>query len=188
LGDKHRVDERECITRLKGGDISGLETLVKRHQSEALKVAYLVTHDYAMAEDIVQNAFVRAYERIEQFDESRPFGPWFLRSVVNDAAKAVSRHAHLSLDVVAHASNSSGFADPELSVQETFEQAETREEVWAALRKLSPIQRAAIVMYYYLDLSESEMSTAMNRPTGTVRRRLFDARQRLRSLLPARTK
>ncbi len=61
--------------------------LVRRHQVEALRVAVLITRDRALAEDIVQAAFLRAYERIDQFDADRPFAPWFLRGVVRDAVK-----------------------------------------------------------------------------------------------------
>src|SRR3954467_7626853 len=85
------MDEREAIARLAGGDISGLELLVSRYQVQAVRAAYLVCRNSALAEDIVQEAFLRAYERIEQFDPDRPFHPWFLRMVVNDALKAASR-------------------------------------------------------------------------------------------------
>ena len=65
-----------------------------------------------------------------------------------------------------------------------LEAAETRGEVLAALRKLSPAQRAAVIMKYYLDVSDVEASRLLEVPAGTVRRRLHDARQRLRKLLP----
>ena len=59
----------------------------------AIRAAYLIVRDRALAEDLVQTAFLRAYDRIGQFDPSRPFAPWFLRSVVNDAVKAAMRRA-----------------------------------------------------------------------------------------------
>ena len=82
------MEEQKAIARLKRGDISGLEALVRKYQVQAVRAAYLIIRDRALAEDIVQAAFLRAYERIGQFDAGRPFGPWFLRSVVNDAVKA----------------------------------------------------------------------------------------------------
>src|SRR5712692_3502470 len=94
------MDEPEAISRLKRGDIGGLEWLVLRYQLPAVRAAYLVTHDRASAEDLTQSAFLRAYERIEQFDDERPFGPWFLRSVVNDAVKVTRRRGRqVGLDV-----------------------------------------------------------------------------------------
>ena len=68
---------------------------------------------------------------------------------------------------------------------EALEAAETREEVLAALHKLSPAQRAAVFMKYYLDISDAEASRRLEVPPGTVRRRLHDARERLRKLLPS---
>jgi RNA polymerase sigma factor (sigma-70 family) len=85
------VDEREAIARLRGRDIQGLEKLVARYQTEATRIAQLITRDRALAEDVVQSAFVRVYERFEQFDASRPFAPWFFRIVSNDAIKAAQR-------------------------------------------------------------------------------------------------
>ncbi|HMA33873.1 MAG TPA: sigma factor, partial [Chloroflexia bacterium] len=85
------MEEAETIARLRRGDIGGLEGLVRCYQAQAVGAAFLVCRDAAQAEDIVQAAFIRAYERIGQFDAARPFGPWFLRSVVNDALKAVAR-------------------------------------------------------------------------------------------------
>jgi len=90
------MEEHEVIARLKRGDIAGLETLVRKYQVQAVRIAYLITRDRALTEDIVQAAFLRAYERIGQFDAERPFGPWFLRSVVNDAVKAAARRERRS--------------------------------------------------------------------------------------------
>lgn len=68
------MDEHDVIARLKGGDIAGLELLVRRYQAEAIHAAYLIARDRALAEDLVQAAFLRVYERIAQFDATRrPF-------------------------------------------------------------------------------------------------------------------
>src|SRR5215470_13605056 len=85
------MDEREAIERMRQRDIRGLEVLVRAHQIRAIRTAYLVTRDVALAQDVVQAAFLRAYERIRQLDPARPFAPWFLASVLHDAIKAVSR-------------------------------------------------------------------------------------------------
>ncbi|HEY0070533.1 MAG TPA: RNA polymerase sigma factor [Chloroflexia bacterium] len=174
--------ESEAIIRLKQGDIGGLETLVRLHQTKAIRASYLISYNYTLAEDIVQAAFLRAYEQIAQFDARRPFGPWFMRIVVNDTLMSVTRRRWLSLD---HESGAGAAQLPALTtdVAERLEAAETREAVWAALDRLSPHQRAAVVMRYYLDLSDAEISARLSVPQGTVRRRLHDARERLRTLL-----
>ena len=76
-------DKRE-MERLSRGDITALGTLVRRYQTQALRAAYLVTHDLAQAEDVVSSAFLRVFERAEQFDSQRPFEAWFYRIVVSD--------------------------------------------------------------------------------------------------------
>jgi RNA polymerase sigma-70 factor (ECF subfamily) len=181
------MDEEEAILKLRDGDIHGLEVLVKKYQLKAIRAAYLVTHDRAMAEDIVQSAFIRTCDRIDTFVSSRPFGPWFLRCVVNDAIKALNRQKRfLSLDDVErnrkHIShNSSGYSEPGLTPR--LVAAETREVLWEALRKLPPKQRAAIVLRYYLGLSIREIANEVDAPEGTIKWRLYAARKRLKIML-----
>ena len=177
------MEEQKAIARLKRGDISGLEALVRKYQVQAVRAAYLIIRDRALAEDIVQAAFLRAYERIGQFDAKRPFGPWFLRSVVNDAVKAATRRERqVPLEASAEGGETS-LADPNPSPADLAEAAEIRQAVWTALGKLPPAQRAVIVLRYYLGLSEAEMAGELACPPGTVKWRLHAARKSLRTLL-----
>ena len=64
------MDEKQAIQQLKNGDISGLEFLVARHQTKAVRTAYLITCDLGLAEDIVQDSFLQAYHSIRGFDSS----------------------------------------------------------------------------------------------------------------------
>lgn len=181
------MDEVVAIERLKRGDISGLETLVRRYQVRAVRAAYLVTRDRPLAEDIVQAAFLRAYERIGQFDAQRRFGPWFLRSVLNDAIKAAHRRERqVSLDHQTQADDrilAEVLADHTPGPEALWAQAELYQNVHEALGKLSPRLRATIVLRYFLDLSEADIGDQLGCPRGTVKRRLHDARERLRALL-----
>src|SRR5512139_3249726 len=82
-------DDLQAIRRLKMGDIAGLETLVARYQTKAMRVAFLITHDELQAEDVVQETFVRLYRKIAQFDPDRPFEPYLLKSVANAALNSI---------------------------------------------------------------------------------------------------
>lgn len=180
------MEEQQAIALLKRGDIGGLETLVRKYQVQAVRAADLIVRDRALAEDIVQAAFLRAYERIGQFDVGRPFGPWFLRSVVNDAVKAAARRERqvpLDDETGEMVSLADLLADPAPGPGELAEQAETRQAVWATLGELLPAQRAAIVLRYYLGLSEAELADELACPPGTVKWRLHAARKHLRALL-----
>ena len=181
------MDERQAIEHLQRGDIRGLEALVRLHQVRAIRTAYLVTRELPLAQDIVQAAFLRAYERIGQLDPHRPFGPWFLTSVLHDAIKAAARRGRFeSLERVLEGQASLAPAlvvDGQSGPEAVWEHAETADEVWAALARLTPEQRAAVVARYFLGLSEAEMTTALACPSSTVKWRLHAARQRLRLLL-----
>jgi RNA polymerase sigma-70 factor, ECF subfamily len=181
------MEEHEAIARLKRGDMSALEPLVRQHQLKAIRAAYHVTRDVSAAEDIVQAAFLKAFEKIDQFDPNRPFAPWFFRIVLNDATKAATRQGrNTSLDGLLdrdEGSGTSAFGAPPLTPEERWEQAETADEIRTALAHLTAPQRAAIVARYYLELTEAEMSEALRRPPSTVKWRLHVARQRLRVLL-----
>ncbi len=177
------MDEKQAIALLKHGDMDALEVLVHIYQLKAVRTACLIVGDRALAEDIVQSAFIRAGEKIEQFDPQRPFGPWFLRSVVNDAIKIAKRQKRLvSLD----ADESEGefdLTDPAPMPDELIETQQTSQAIWKALDRLPPNQRSAIVLRYYLGMSEDEMVVMMNSPAGTIKYWLYTARQRLKNLL-----
>jgi len=183
------MDEHEAIARLQRGDIGGLETLVRLHQVRAVRAAYLIVGDTALAEDVAQDAFLRAYSRIGQFDPSRPFGPWFYRLVVNLAQRAATRAGRQTpLDGPMPASEltlEDILADAAPGPETLAEQAEQRQRLWQALGQLTTAQRAAVVQRYYLGLSEAEMAAGGHLAPGTVKWRLHTARQRLREWLVA---
>ncbi|MBN1119757.1 MAG: sigma-70 family RNA polymerase sigma factor [Anaerolineae bacterium] len=182
------MNERTAINRLKRGDINGLAALVRIYELEAVRTAFLITRDRAMAEDVVQSTFLRIAQRIEQYDMARPFAPWFMRSVVNAAIQTAKRHQRdLSLDASPADDSGSTFIDllpdPNPGPDGEVERAELRQAVWDALGQLSPEQRAAVVMRYYLEMSDGEMSDRLHIAPGTVRWRLSAARKQLRVLL-----
>ncbi len=177
------MEENEAISRLKHGDLTGLEELVNRHQHKAVYTAYLIVQQYVLAEDIAQNAFVKLVDKISNFDEQRPFAPWFFRIIINDALKSVMQQKRIDSLSEEHENDPSG-ANPWLIEPPLLpeQQLEEKEEI-AALRKamdaLTPDQRAVIVMKYYLQLPEIEMSKRLNRPISTVKWWLRTARKRI---------
>lgn len=179
------MNEQEAIAKLKRGDISGLETLVGLYQVKAMHVAHLIVQNRMMAEDVVQSAFLKAFDRIDQFDANRPFGPWFLKSVANDARKAITRQRpQLSFDADENVFDLANLLpDPAPEPLSEVEQRMLCETVTASLAKLSPAQRTAVVMRYYLGLSEREMAEQLDIPRNTVKWRLYAAREKLRAWL-----
>jgi RNA polymerase sigma-70 factor (ECF subfamily) len=181
------MDEIEAIAQLKAGNLAALRTLIEMYQVQAVQAAVLITQDRAAAEDIVQNAFLRSYQRIEQFDTARPYRPWLLRMVVNDALKAVARQKRLiSLDTqadVPYHKLAERLDTTTTEPEDVVQRNELRDEIKEAIDKLSPRQRAVIIMRYYLGLSEREISNELNCAPGTVKWHLNIARERLQTLL-----
>jgi RNA polymerase sigma-70 factor, ECF subfamily len=178
--------ERQCgqaIRRLKRGDIGGLECLIARYQGKALRTAFLITHNEPMAEDVVQDAFIRFYQRAKFFNEARPFEPYFLRSVVNAALNCIEREKKGQYFPDGDTSELENLLEEAASVEEQVEFNTLKWQIAEALTDLSPRQRAAIVQRYYLEMSEREISEALDSPPGTVKWLLNAGRARLRVLL-----
>jgi len=147
----------------------------------------MIVFDRGVAQDVTQTAFVKAAERIHQFDEKRPFAPWFFRIVVNDALKlAKKQKRNISLEDQLDEPTTQlakQLSDPGLRPEQVVEKKETRQIILKAIQSLPPEQRSVIVMRYFLDMSMVEMSEKMERPLSTIKWWLRDARKRLRSLM-----
>lgn len=183
--DSKQLSDQQAIALLKDGKIEGLAALVQRHQVRAVQTALFITCDRGLAEDVVQDAFLRAYRKIHQFDDGRPFSPWFLQIVMNAAKKAVTKQGRfLPLEAPDDGKQMAEWLiDPATGPELLSESAETGEQVWEAIRSLTPDQREAVVMRYFLRRTEREMVQALGRPATTVKWWLHAARQRLRQLL-----
>ena len=181
------MEDQLAISRIKQGDLTGLEILVNRYQVQAVQAAYAIVYDRALAEDIAQTAFLRVLERVHQFDEERPFGPWFFRIVVNDAIKAAQKQKnYLSLDTESDepaTQLAKWLIDPNLRPEQVLEQKQARQNILKAIQSLSPEQRAVVVMRYFLEMSEADMVTKMDRPLSSIKWWLREARNRLRRLI-----
>jgi RNA polymerase sigma-70 factor (ECF subfamily) len=169
-------DERAWVRGAQAGSASDLEALFRAHWSRAYRAAYLVVHDAAGAEDIVQEAFLSAVRALDSFDNRRPFGPWLHRIVVNRAidwarARALRREVGDGEAAAVAPDSESGTPAAPLS-----------DQLLAALASLSPDQRAVVVLRYVLEYTPGEIARMLELPRGTVNSRLrrgLDALQRL---------
>ena len=173
------MDEKRLIRKMKEGDIKALEPFVRVYQEKAIRTAYLICQDAETAKDVVQAVFINVYKRIDSFDESRSFAPYFFRSVANAAIKA-SRDWQRKSSLDDDEDFLAAYQDePEAAI----ERLQLTEEIETALQRLKAEQRALIVLRYFLDYSEQEMADNLAIPTGTVKSRLYAARQNLKAWL-----
>lgn len=183
------MNEIEAIACLKRGDMRGLEILVRKYQLDAVRIANSITKDLGLAQEIVQDAFLRVYHRIDQYDDVRPFRAWLLRIIVNDALKAVTHQNRFisfeGVDEVDDSDIGSILTQSRLWFEQeeftsTHENADALKEI---LNNLPPKHRAVLELKYYLDMSEEEIAMTVNIPLGTVKSRLHVAKQKLRCML-----
>jgi len=178
------MDDREAIARLKAGDPSGLEPLVRRYQVKALRTAFLITHDRALAEEAVQESFLRFYRAVKRFDATRPVASYLLRIVVRVALNIARREQRTTtLDNASLEQVEALLNQATRSVESQIAYNALVEEIEQALAALTPRQRAVIVQRYYLGMSEQEMAQRLTVTPGTIKRLLYNARRRLRHLL-----
>ena len=139
----------------------GLAELYARHAPEATRLAYLLTGDHALAEDLVQDAFVRAAGRLAHLRSREAFSPYLRRTVVN-LSKNHFRHQTVERAYLARQAR-------EPQIEPVDGGAIAHESMRRALQQLPARQRAAVVLRFYEDLPESEIAEILRCRPGTVR-------------------
>ena len=157
VGAEREVGRTERSERLEGGR---LEELYRRHALEAGRLAYLLTGDRALAEDLVQEAFVRLSGRLVQYRDPAGFGGYLFRTVVN-LANSHHRRRQVEQRYLARAVAPAAVAGPP--------DVGVRLAMRDALLHLPVRQRAAVVLRSYLDLSDVQVAETMRCPVGTAK-------------------
>jgi RNA polymerase sigma-70 factor (ECF subfamily) len=157
---------------------------VQQHQEAVFRLAYLLLGDADEAQDVAQEAFIRAFRALERFDSTRPLRPWLLRITANLARnrrRAVGRYlAALQRALRAEPEPVLGMAVEHATLQQLDAQA-----LWQAVRRLSLPDQEVVYLRYFLELPEAEMAAALDVAAGTIKSRLHRALKRLRAVVEA---
>ena len=157
---------------------------MRRHQDIAFRTAYAITGSAADAEEVAQDAFVKAHRALGRFRSGSPFRPWMLKIVANEARnRRVSSGRRHSLELRLADEPPSGGAAP--SSESAAIAAEERRALLRAIAALRDDDRLVIVARHLLGLSEQETAAAIGVRVGTVKSRLSRALVRLRAELEA---
>jgi len=175
-------EESALVRRLQRGDVDAFDVLVRRYMERAYRVAYRVLQHRQDAEDLVQDSFLRALERIDQCAPGRPFGPWFFRIVMTQGLNARRQRKRretsaLPEDVVA------GGITPDVEVERGAERA----RLHAAIERLPKQQRLIVQLSELEGFSSQEIAGMLDVAPGTVRWHLHEARAALRAALVSPT-
>lgn len=169
--------DRALVLRVRGGDPDAFGDLVQRYQTSVYNVCYRLLGETGAAEDQAQEAFIRAFQRLDQFDAERPFGPWVRRIAANLCINrlAGAREPAFSLDDERDEPELAPAPDPATRQ----EAAETAAAVRAAIAALPAHYRAVIELRHFQELSYAEIAAELKLPVSDVKSHLFRARKLL---------
>src|SRR5882757_5711374 len=179
------------LARARQGDNDAFRALVERHSRSVFRLAFRMTGNEQDAEDVVQESFLRAYRQLGRFESRANFGTWLYRIVSNCSVDLMrskqARHDQVrgdSIDDAAVELPDANLAGPDRLAQS----AEIDRRVQAALRELSPLERAAFTLRHYEGRSIDEISTALGLGTSAAKHSVFRAVKKLRiALAPLRS-
>ncbi len=186
-----QVDDRVLVKQAQEGDLAAYDQLVKRYQERIYATLYHMTANHEDAHDLAQEAFIKAYRALKSFKGDSSFFTWVYRIAVNKTINFLKQRKNRSQgqmslndldfnaehdpDLVALVSEKTPRRDLNLS--------ELQEKLNAAMLKLSDVHRLVVTLHDVQGLSHEEISKIMDCNTGTVRSRLFYARQQLQAYL-----
>jgi RNA polymerase sigma-70 factor, ECF subfamily len=189
--DPRGEDDLTLIHAIKHDHASAFEKLVRKYDQQLLRIAQSVTHNREEAEDAVQEAFLKVYERLDQFQGNAKFSTWLIRIVVNEALmklrkKRTAREDSLDGDFQSDIDIlPTDVADWSPNPQEQYSSVEFREILIKCLLRLQPTLRIVFVLRDMEELSINETREALGLSAVAVKARLFRARLQLRHELSA---
>ena len=179
-------NDLDLVHASKNGDISAFEQLVKRHDRRLFRIAHHVTHNREDSQDVVQEAFLKAFQHLNEFREDSQFSTWLIRITVNQALMKLRKQRairEVSLDEDFQADQ--GMVPKEVTdwapnPEQLFRTSELREILIKTLRELPPILRAVFVLRDLEGLSIDQTGEVLNLSQPAVKSRLWRARLQLR--------
>jgi len=172
--------EARLLAEARGGSLDAFEEIVKRYQRRVYAIALRVVRRHEVADDVAQEAFMRAHQALATFDLTRPFGPWIGRIAANLAIN------HVRSPLAREEPLPEGHAEtpaPGRGALDGLLEREAREVLERALLSLPDEQRAVFALRTFEELSYREIADALGISIGTVMSRLSRAREKLREAL-----
>jgi len=175
---KSAADDQLAVERVLTGDISGFEEIVRRWQSPLVNLAYRFCHDRGRAEEMAQEAFLRAYRNLKQWRKEAAFSTWMFALATNFYRSELRRiPVHIPIDEIREP------ADPRAQ-DGGFEEEDRDRAVRRAVFALPQKYREALVLFYFHEMDVPAAARSLGMPEGTFKARLFRGREILRAKLP----
>ena len=165
--------DRDLILNARHGNTQAFGELVLRHQNSVFNVCYRILHERTEAEDMAQEAFIRAHNRLHSFDIERPFRPWICRVAANVCLN------YLETQKFTTGLDDEKDADKSQSPEKQMEGRERSAQIRMALASLPANYRAVVELRHYQELSYDEIASELKIPLSDVKSNLFRARKLL---------
>lgn len=189
VGRLEGAGDADLVHWARNGDASAYDELVRRYQERVYATVYNMTSNHEDAADLVQDAFVKAWQSLKRFKGESGFYTWIYRIAVNrtlNFLKSPKNRRHRSLnDLDAGVENDKELVAliSEDTPRREVKLAELQEKLNEALQRLSEVHRSVVVMHDIQGMPHDEIAEILDCNTGTVRTRLFYARQQLQGIL-----
>ncbi|WP_312647476.1 RNA polymerase sigma factor [Aminipila sp.] len=170
----------ELVIRLQKGDKAAFDRIFKLYKVKAVRTAYLLTNNKALAEDITQEAFVQCYLKIRNLKNPMQFKTWFFKSLTRIAWRMSAKEK--TVVPVENIFELADYKDTE-QIELDFINKENAEKIMSAVNRLEEKQKTTVLLYYYNEFSVSEIASIMGCFEGTVKSRLHTARKNLKKSL-----
>lgn len=171
--NKEALSEKEILLLVRKGDRDAYQKIVVRYMQTAYYIALGFVHNQEDARDLSQDAFIRAFRKIKQFDPEKRFFPWFYKLLKNlclDHIKRRRRSNEVPLDSVQ-------------VIKEEKDDRELKSVMWRGIEELPFEQREIIILRYFRQYSYAEIAEITGKPMGTVMSSLFYAKKKLKEIL-----
>jgi RNA polymerase sigma-70 factor, ECF subfamily len=188
IKDHSSADDQTLVRASQRGDMAAFEELVARHRDKIYARAYSMMRNEEEAVDLSQEAWVKGWQRLRQFQGDSSFGTWMTRIVINLCLDQLRKHKRQRAESIEAMDEESGGVErqmPVVTVNPTagLEQGELRQRIDQALGQLSYEHRTSLVLHEFEDMEYKEIAKTMGCSIGTVMSRLFYARRKLAVLL-----
>ena len=186
--DYSSLDESILVDHAKSGDTQSFEELVSRYRDRVYARAFSIMRNEDLAIDLSQNAWIKAWQRLEQFHGDARFVTWLNRIITNLCIDELRRQKRLKTDSIEEIQEDTGPVENRMEIQDfdpiaKLNQQELRERIDDAMDKLSVNHRTVLLLYEYEQLEYKQIADQMDTTIGTVMSRLFYARKKMASLL-----
>jgi RNA polymerase sigma-70 factor (ECF subfamily) len=173
--------EPEVVQRLKSGDLQALNELMNQYKSDLYRLAYRILGNKEDTEEILQDTFLRAYQKIDAYEGRAKLSTWLYRICVNRCLNRLESRKARAAKVMGMEAIQNLPARHDTAAE--YETAELHETLNHAIDRLKPDQRILISLYYLQAFSCAEISEILQQPLGTVKTHLFRARNSLKKIL-----